>query len=782
MAPMATASRGVGERFSGGIQAEGGVGSIVRERREARVPVRIGHGRDRMDIRQFSLTRPPFAATPQPGCCFAHEGWQHVLDELVVRLRAGQGTCVLTSPAGLGKTLALKVVAQELHRDFCILSIPAPGVLDVLGLQQSLLAELEVGRVEGNTTEQRLALVHELRGLIRNGRPGVILVDEAQTVAAPLLEELRTLAIQDEEGEPLARILVAGQPAFEETLADPGFEAFNQQIACHKVLDPLGLTESVEYILHRVAWAGGDPESLFSIEALDAVVRAAGGNPRLINRACDLALLLAAAREQAAVDAESMRLALDELQKLPLPWQPIPRESQSAHSPDSAASEPALWSGFEPESRVAGWGESGGSSAETDAIWAPAEEEGLYDSTRPHPDGEPAEDLSCHVSDRPGEGLRNEARDDREEDEPDESDLPVESPKPASSAMRDGGHSPPLTRAHTSTAADWQSDRSPSVGGTIPSPTVDHREASGRSAGRELSAKSPEFTSGGPTGAWPPQVPAETASLPGQDPFDDFDPVPETTNTDRLGEWSWLLPGTILGSQSLRGDRPVQEPRKPVAPSNHGTTGSASLTAQPAQPKFETHVEPPVGVARLPLGVDSQGLASRASVSPGYRASDDAPALARREYGLRGSPGSGPGDGSGEEAELDVVEPELPTGDEQLPKPAEDPDQPASIPTADPRSPLAGRRQPPRPGFGASDSAEVPGSVTTELVAPPPSNRQRTTSGTRHDPQHPVPPAPIHPAPVTPSPAAEVAAGTGATRSLGRLFSALRGRMNSPGR
>ena len=184
----------------------------------------------------------------------------------------------------------------------------------------------------------------------------------------------------------------------------------------------------------------------------------------------------------------------------------------------------------------------------------------------------------------------------------------------------------------------------------------------------------------------------------------------------------------------------------------------------------------------MPLGVDSQGLASRASVSPGYRASDDAPALARREYGLRGSPGSGPGDGSGEEAELDVVEPELPTGDEQLPKPAEDPDQPASIPTADPRSPLAGRRQPPRPGFGASDSAEVPGSVTTELVAPPPSNRQRTTSGTRHDPQHPVPPAPIHPAPVTPSPAAEVAAGTGATRSLGRLFSALRGRMNSPGR
>ncbi|MFM8218325.1 MAG: AAA family ATPase, partial [Planctomycetaceae bacterium] len=499
-----------------------------------------------MDTRQFSLTRPPFAATPQPSCCFPHEKWQHTLDELVVRLRAGQGTCVLTGQAGLGKTLALKVVAHELHREFCILSLPAPGVLDTLGLQQCLLAELEVGRIEGGPTELRLALVHELRGLIRNGRPGVILLDEAQTVAAPLLEELRTLAIQDEGGEPLARILVAGQPAFEETLAGPGFEAFNQQVACHKVLEPLGLTESVEYILHRVAWAGGDPESLFCIEALDAVVRAAGGNPRLINRACDLALLLAAAREQPAVDAESMQLALDDLQKLALPWQPTARDSRAADDSQFAATNPAAWPGIALDADVTGWEEPDQSLADVTANWSSAQGVGL-DASRGQQPSEGVDDNSAdHAGSRPGDGLRDESRADREGDDFAEPTWPT-----GVAGLRDEGrHAEGLFGPRAKSSNPAASNPAASE------PPADRRRASASSVGAEPSALSPELPTRGSSPAWQPVVPAEKPIQPGQDPFEGFDPVPATLgDSDPSGEYRWLLPGASGGAPISAGDR-----------------------------------------------------------------------------------------------------------------------------------------------------------------------------------------------------------------------------------
>ncbi|MCY2965236.1 MAG: AAA family ATPase [Planctomycetota bacterium] len=268
----------------------------------------------------FGFRHPPFAATPDARCCFVPEALRATIDELVLRLDAGQGICVLTGAAGLGKTLINRVVASELDARFHVIRLATPGSLTRKALLQSLLSDLDRPQIDVDEQRLRLELVAALRQRLRADRPCVLLVDEAHTLSPRLFEELRSLAILDEQAQPLLRVMLSGQPKLEETLTAPEFDALNQQIVCHKLLESMTLTESVEYVLHRVAWAGGKPESLFSIPALDLIVRAAAGNPRLLNRLCDLSLILASAHDLPQVGHLEVESALSELRQLPLRW------------------------------------------------------------------------------------------------------------------------------------------------------------------------------------------------------------------------------------------------------------------------------------------------------------------------------------------------------------------------------------------------------------------------------------------------------------------------------
>ena len=268
----------------------------------------------------FGFQHPPFAATPDPRSWFATPRLRELVDELVIRLETGQGICLLTGAAGLGKSLLCRVIAQELAAPCHVLYLAAPAVLAPRSLFQTLLSDLDHSLPRLDLHELRLALLQTLREQVRADRPCVLLVDEAHLLPRRLFEELRALTVLDEQAQPLLRLMLCGQPRLEELLTGPEFDALNQQVASHQLLEPLSLTESVEYILHRIYWAGGDTAGLFSIPALDFIVQACAGIPRLLNRLCDQSLLVAQAAQRVQVDLPEVESALESLRHLPLAW------------------------------------------------------------------------------------------------------------------------------------------------------------------------------------------------------------------------------------------------------------------------------------------------------------------------------------------------------------------------------------------------------------------------------------------------------------------------------
>jgi len=141
----------------------------------------------------------------------------------------------------------------------------------------------------------------------------VVIIDEAQNLSLPLIEETRILS--DTFGaKGRLQIVFAGQPELHAKLKLPEMRQVDQRICGYHRLAPMSRDAVAGYIQHRLLAAGGSPDRvLFPHAIVDGLHRRSGGVPRLINRVCDRALHLAFERKAEAVDKEILDTALIEI-------------------------------------------------------------------------------------------------------------------------------------------------------------------------------------------------------------------------------------------------------------------------------------------------------------------------------------------------------------------------------------------------------------------------------------------------------------------------------------
>lgn len=275
----------------------------------------------------FGLAERPFAAAPTVKHYFPAAAIEAARQTLVRCIQRAEGVALLIGPAGSGKTLLCHVLADEFRNRYSVALLESGRLCTRRALLQAILFELGLpyrGMEEGDL---RLALVDHLspRNQDHDSSPRLLLiVDEAHSLPLRLLEELRLLSNLVRQGQPRVRLVLAGGPQFEERLASPKLESFNQRIAARCYLEALDRAQTIEYVRHQLHQAGGAPDRLFTSEALAAIYQATDGIPRLINQVCDHALLLACAGGVKQLTASGIEEAWSDLQQLPTPWNAAP--------------------------------------------------------------------------------------------------------------------------------------------------------------------------------------------------------------------------------------------------------------------------------------------------------------------------------------------------------------------------------------------------------------------------------------------------------------------------
>ncbi|MCA9114109.1 MAG: AAA family ATPase [Planctomycetaceae bacterium] len=348
----------------------------------------------------YGFSRRPFTAIPDADSYVPLATSQEAVAELLLCVQQGDGIAVLTAPAGLGKSLLCRHLAELLREEFEPILLPQAGFDTVQSLLQSVLYELGTAWSGMTENEMRLELKTLLAEAAGEGQPVVLIIDEAHLLQPPLLEEIRCLANLEHSGRPQARIVLSGQLELEETLAAPGLEAFNQRVRCQTTLPPLSQLESAEYLLGRLQQAGTDLSRVFSREAVQLICRASDGNPRCLNQLSDQSLLLGYIGEEIPVGEETVRDALDDLRQLPLHWN-IPARSDVSAA-DARDAEPTDTDAAAEETVATGDFAAADSDVIDDVVSLEDDETGISAETTPQdkleadgPEAEPPAESAC---------------------------------------------------------------------------------------------------------------------------------------------------------------------------------------------------------------------------------------------------------------------------------------------------------------------------------------------------------------------------------------------------
>jgi putative secretion ATPase (PEP-CTERM system associated) len=230
----------------------------------------------------YGLKGRPFQLTPDATFFFSSQVHLKAVSYLLYGLGQGEGFIVMTGEVGAGKTTLLRHLLSRLNTDQYV---AAQIVTSQLGGDDMLrMVALAFGIA---LTPDKASLLAEIqRFLIVNhneGRRCLLLIDEAQNLSIPALEELRMLSnFQVGEKSPMQSFLVA-QPQFRTLLASADLEQLRQRVIATYHLGPMSEDETGAYIEHRLKTAGWRQDPTFGEGCVAALFRHTGGTPRRIN-------------------------------------------------------------------------------------------------------------------------------------------------------------------------------------------------------------------------------------------------------------------------------------------------------------------------------------------------------------------------------------------------------------------------------------------------------------------------------------------------------------------
>jgi putative secretion ATPase (PEP-CTERM system associated) len=251
--------------------------------------------------RFYRLRERPFALTPDPDYLYPSRVHSEALNYLRYGIESHAGFIVITGAIGSGKTTLLQTLLRGLDNQTTVARV-MNTLLDPRELVESAMIDLGLDP-DGKS---KPAMLKQLGEFLVNervaGRIVLLVIDEAQNLTLPALEEIRMLSNLETEKSKLLQIVLIGQPDLRDKLDRPELEQLRQRITVSYHLEPLDSEETAHYVNHRLARASIGAPLIFGRGVTDRIHARSGGVPRLINVISDAALVFGYGEEKYEID------------------------------------------------------------------------------------------------------------------------------------------------------------------------------------------------------------------------------------------------------------------------------------------------------------------------------------------------------------------------------------------------------------------------------------------------------------------------------------------------
>src|ERR1700739_3855262 len=263
----------------------------------------------------FGLKENPFNVNPDPRYLLLTTQIEEALTRLMDGIQTRKGFITLTGEVGTGKTTLINRLLDWLHHRRARTAFLFNSRMNSSQLFDFILAEFDIQCESKSKSQQLLKLNHWLLERYRDGETVVLIIDEAQNLTYPVLEEIRLLTNLETSTEKLLQIVLSGQPELEEKLKLPQLRQLRQRIMLRCKTAPLTKEQTHEYIAQRLKIAGASgSDAVFSVDAMDAVHLYSLGIPRVVNLLCEHSLVNAYVDQQRPVTPKIVEEVAHEFQ------------------------------------------------------------------------------------------------------------------------------------------------------------------------------------------------------------------------------------------------------------------------------------------------------------------------------------------------------------------------------------------------------------------------------------------------------------------------------------
>lgn len=202
-----------------------------------------------------------------------------------------KGFGLLTGSPGRGKTTAIRTWAAGLNPSLYKVIYSSLSTLTANDFYRNLVKEF--GREPAFKKPDNFRIIQEeiTRLSLEKRKTPIIIIDEANYINNAILNDLKILFNFEMDSRDRAAVLLAGLPSLNSTLGLQIHEPLKQRIVMNYNLEGLSKDEGRTYIEEKLKGAGCN-QTIFEDAAIEAILNAADGTPRLINKYCNAAMLL----------------------------------------------------------------------------------------------------------------------------------------------------------------------------------------------------------------------------------------------------------------------------------------------------------------------------------------------------------------------------------------------------------------------------------------------------------------------------------------------------------
>ena len=264
----------------------------------------------------YGLKDNPFNVSPDPRFLFMTEEVEEALSSLKYGIHTRKGIISLTGEVGTGKTTLINQLLSWLSQRKAKTAFLFNSRMNSLQLFDFVLAEFEIVCDSRSKSHQLMKLNQWLLDRFRAGETVVLIIDEAQNLTFPVLEEVRMLTNLETSTEKLLQIVLSGQPELEEKLKLPQLRQLRQRIMLRCKTGPLSKQQTHDYVIQRlkIAGAADNGQPIFSTRALETVYLYSLGIPRVINLLCEHSLINGYANQKRPIESEIVEGVAHEFQ------------------------------------------------------------------------------------------------------------------------------------------------------------------------------------------------------------------------------------------------------------------------------------------------------------------------------------------------------------------------------------------------------------------------------------------------------------------------------------